>query len=707
MLTIYKKFEDTLKSCELLGPLSIQFKAIGWLLYIMARVILLKGRNEIVESACLLIAMVYFLIINAPQGICFNKISGADNSEIKKKLCEIFKLRKQDAFDAMDVSFQKIVQQLVATGFLKLSKEGKFSSIFEESNIELNAMRLKSAYEQYAVNFDIDERLFISCDTVLASPCKLTPFARQGVVNVIVTPRKRQSILESDSKSKNETSPKGRCKITLNTRLQEIQLTKHTLRGSYSTLPNILVSTPMTRAMEMNNWLQEHISNYHKLEGFSPVLKRLLENNPKASGNLKSLLQDCIEKVEKEICGEEKTGDPKLDQIKSFYFCVVDELLLAEEKINKSIDLNPLLQNENFHRSVFAAAAETILFIHNSTSLMFEDLLDKCNVSAFDFWKCLPYFLRFDISIPPPLSTHFNEINKKILASIAWKKKSPIYALIAQLMQKPLTTEDFPQGSLIKPSHEFFFKSVLEFAAALIVDISANMNLKDEALKEKMWEVMKHCLSVETDLMADRDLVQLVLCSIYGVCKMQQSQKSSTIEKYTFNAIIKCYMQINWQLADLYSSTFHVIKLDEKSFVNIIEFYNRAYLPRMKAALFKICIPENNPLEKTGLLPTNQQKIQILAPPHFLHESLPKGNKYTIRSGVAKTPSQFESPMDKKLNLTPILTPRTKALIASAENIIIPTQTSTFAQSFNSDRKKDFKGALKDKILEQTRTGCK
>ena len=719
MLTLYKKYEDTFRNCGLIGLYSNTYKSIGWLLYIMARVLLLKNRSDIVESACLLIAMLQFIIINRPTSVTYkkpfqgNNITPSDEKvEVKTLLCGIFKLRREQALDSVENAFQKMVQQLIDTGILKKAN----NNIFDETNLDLNVMKLKVAYEQYVHNFDIDERLFIYGETSLASPCRLTPFARQGMVNVIFTPRKKNDFSSEEQKlrdlsSKSILTTPGRCSITLNTKLQDIQLTKHSLNADYSRNSQIVISTPISRAMEMNNWLQDHVSKYSKIEGLSPTLKRLLEKLPESACNLNSLIDSCIEKIGKAISGEtnqqENGVDKKTNQIKSLYFCIVEELLLAEEKVNSGTNLYPLLQNESFHRSVLVAAAETTLFIHNTIALMFEELLDICCVSAFDFWKCLPYFLRFDSSIPLPLDNHFNEINKKILASIAWQKKSPIYALISQLMSQSNPGDE--KGPIIRHAHELFFKSVLGFAAALIVDVTAQMNLTDDFVKEKIWEIMKHCLSVETDLMADRDLVQIVLCSIYAVCKMQQSMKRPTSENYTFNTIIRSYMNLNGKLADLYSTAFHVVKLDEKSFVNIIEFYNKAYLPKMKSALFKICLPDNS-YSQTSTLPTSKAKIQILAPPSPLNESLPKGGKYATHSGAMRTQlvnSKFAQNLEKPLSQTPILTPRTKALNPSTEmnamNIQTNMEISTFAPSFNSERRKAFKGALKDKILEQQR----
>jgi len=59
---------------------------------------------------------------------------------------------------------------------------------------------------------------------------------------------------------------------------------------------------------------------------------------------------------------------------------------------------------------------------------------------------------------------------------------------------------------------------VLTYTALEIKKISELLKL-DEKIAEQIWSTMKYILSSETSLLIDRHLSQLILCTIYGVCK--------------------------------------------------------------------------------------------------------------------------------------------------------------------------------------------
>lgn len=76
MLTIYSKYDNILKTLNLTGKPELieNYKTLGWLLFILARrqILLQHSRNEIVESACLLIVVLLFMLVNMPKTINFD-----------------------------------------------------------------------------------------------------------------------------------------------------------------------------------------------------------------------------------------------------------------------------------------------------------------------------------------------------------------------------------------------------------------------------------------------------------------------------------------------------------------------------------------------------------------------------------------------------------------------------------------------------------
>ncbi len=198
ILTIFRKYEDTLTACGLEGEQADQLKTLGWLLYIMARVVILKSRNEIVESACLLIAVLTLVIVNSrSDSVRFAKLGASPSQQhVKKFLCDMYRLKNSEAVDCLAGSFAKLLQQLVNSDDLRgdpqteSSGVADFSSVFDQDRIQTNLRKLNTAYQSAASLDGIDERSFILSETKITTPARLTPFARQGEANALATPHR-------------------------------------------------------------------------------------------------------------------------------------------------------------------------------------------------------------------------------------------------------------------------------------------------------------------------------------------------------------------------------------------------------------------------------------------------------------------------------------------------------------------------------------
>ena len=67
----------------------------------------------------------------------------------------------------------------------------------------------------------------------------------------------------------------------------------------------------------------------------------------------------------------------------------------------------------------------------------------------------------------------------------------------------------------------------------------------DDGVTEKIWSVLKALLAQETDLLIGRHLDNVIMCTIYGVCRVHPGcrKKSNADEKdqVKFNEIIDAY----------------------------------------------------------------------------------------------------------------------------------------------------------------------
>jgi hypothetical protein len=392
-------------------------------------------------------------------------------------------------------------------------------------------------------------------------------------------------------------------------------------------------------------------------------------------------------------------------------------------------------------------------------ALMFEQILELCEVSAFEFWKLVRPFLKFDVSMPGPLRMHFQQIEVKILTSLAWQKNSHLHLFITSLFAKEKHEErknairienNFTLGkeetctstnpkntpmkdismeikekqtsldlaslelyiesaqtnesSNLEMSYDLFFQRVLHIVSSKIMLVVEALSITDDQTKESIWEAMKHCLSIETNLFIDRHIDQLLLCTIYAICKMMLKNK------YSFNCIISHYIDIYSQASENITPLFFNVRIDEHKSEDIIGFYNHVYIIKMKAAICQIChLSDHMKIESMHngggsiCLPSSKKKIRALAPESPLAASLPPANLQYTLAGYSKSfigyPGGYKvgSPM-------PGLTPRTKALYAYGESpnigrIAAGKVPGSFTPSIVSDRKANFKENLRSQIM--------
>ncbi|XP_034442628.1 retinoblastoma-like protein 1 [Hippoglossus hippoglossus] len=101
----------------------------------------------------------------------------------------------------------------------------------------------------------------------------------------------------------------------------------------------------------------------------------------------------------------------------------------------------------------------------------------------------------------------------------------------------PAPTTSDPQTGSGRPrrtgSLALFFRKAYHLASVRLRDLCARLDISSE-LRGKIWTCFEHALVHCTDLMKDRHLDQLLLCSVYIISKI-------TKETHTFQDIMKCY----------------------------------------------------------------------------------------------------------------------------------------------------------------------
>lgn len=117
----------------------------------------------------------------------------------------------------------------------------------------------------------------------------------------------------------------------------------------------------------------------------------------------------------------------------------------------------------------------------------------------------------------------------------------------------------------------------MTYAALEIQRLSELLKL-NEKISEQIWTTIKYVLSTETSLLIDRHLTQLIICTIYGVCK-------SLGNPLKFQEITQKYQELpNYNKSEL-NTLFQQTLMHGDQKADVITFYNSIYLAQLKPHL--------------------------------------------------------------------------------------------------------------------------
>jgi len=98
---------------------------------------------------------------------------------------------------------------------------------------------------------------------------------------------------------------------------------------------------------------------------------------------------------------------------------------------------------------------------------------------------------------------------------------------------------------------------------------------------EQIWKVIKNILEVQTTLLYDKLLDQLIICSIYAIYK---SNQKSFKQKLDFMSILNLYSNLDFFMRDEVRKVKirgEGVEKDTHTVVDLITFYNKHYLTHM------------------------------------------------------------------------------------------------------------------------------
>jgi len=405
-----------------------------------------------------------------------------------------------------------------------------------------------------------------------ASPCRPSAYASMA------SPAARRRTGDNDSRL---ASPGAPARAPLLTPLRGSNP-----MGRAHTVPQ----TPMSSQLESVGWLRDAV----KREPDASSLSRYFDacaTSPRAA--IEARVAQLFDKVGASLAAVEMGGDVEEQLVhgKRLYYKMLLSFLEAEERRLGQTNFSALLSNETFHTSLLACCLESVYASYSTPSMQFPAVLDQLELQPFDFGKVIESFIKHEPHLPAHLKTHFAEIESCIVECLAWQESSPLHVLMSEYDAALSSAESngddaAPPASPAKATStranaalEQFVKKCLYLGAKRIQDMCLRL-LLPSALVQQVWAAVKLVLDKARFLLVGRHLDQLLMCCVYGVCKVNQ-------RPVTFRHIIEQYRRQQGASP----RTFREVRMQSADDPpqDIIQFYNLIFIPAMKDHLLYVC----------------------------------------------------------------------------------------------------------------------
>ena len=360
------------------------------------------------------------------------------------------------------------------------------------------------------------------------------------------------------------------------------------LRGQQAAIPQ----TPMSSQLESVGWLREAV----RLEADASSLAKYFdacEVSPRTT--IEERISTLCTKVQDVLQASELSSDvsEQLQLGRRLYYKMLLAFLEAEERRLHQTNFAMLLNNDAFHTSLLACCLESVFASYSTAHMAFPAILQHLELQPFDFGKVIESFIKHEPRLPDHLKRHFAEVEAKIVECLAWQEGSPLHALMSEYdaaltagsaVDSPARGAPPPGSTRAKAALEQFVKKCLYLGAKRIQDLCLRL-LLPSSLVQQVWAVVKLVLDKARHLLVGRHLDQLLMCAVYGVCKVNQ-------RPVTFRHIIEQYRRQNGASP----RTFREVRMRNATDPpqDIIQFYNVVFIPAMKDHLLLACSSSSN-----------------------------------------------------------------------------------------------------------------
>mmetsp|Transcript_14701 Transcript_14701/g.57680 ORF Transcript_14701/g.57680 Transcript_14701/m.57680 type:complete len:888 (-) Transcript_14701:42-2705(-) len=659
--------------------------SFGWLLFLSAKGDLLANSTDVVHLLnVLLCCMNLVFVLSAPENRKRQIAEGEEEALGIALLANLYSANCETLTTMYKTQFLPYMKLMCDDGALRFQAEGstatlsepldtkQLQGLMEEELMERNVVQLRKQYKDRLQHmFSINELTLLETPEEIGTPSKMPPKLKQ-----YYDYQAPSSSVEQKEKV-GEKSPTG----------PRSPVTPRTIRV---TIP----ATPVTSTMQTLGWLERVVTNQG--DGPSRALTaffKACKSDP--TDSITGRVETVTSSVD--FDGEQgKSSAARRQQAAKLYYRLLEAMLTAEEQRLHTKDFAVLLSQDMFHRSLIACCMEITAYCYKQDQLRYPYIPTQLSIEPFEYCKIIENVLRHEVTIPLVLKRHLMRIEEQILEEDAWKAESSLFGLLQQAGQQEHIYQQFhvsgsqtaagdsparrgapvaasprtaltpsrlrrraaaplhspaptrtsggstPAGPRRSRSLELFFRKVLSLANVRMQLLFKRMEIA-AGIYHHLWFSFVHALIWFPEIIKDRHLDQIIMCTLYGVCR------ANKLENVTFRKILDGYRHQPQASSTLWRSV--LLQNGERG--DIIKFYNSVFITLLEDVLWKYQgrVPQ---AQASFAPPASPMKV---APRYNLYLSPLKGTKFAtstaaggaIRYNIGKSPAAELTDINKNM----------------------------------------------------------
>ncbi|KAL6425135.1 hypothetical protein ACFW04_009426 [Cataglyphis niger] len=322
--------------------------------------------------------------------------------------------------------------------------QSNFSGILEALNFDGNNKAINKAYEQRVLSVgDFDERIFLA-DWRRVNLSIISNLDISGQDN-------------SHDANENIGSP---TQINIDDFHERLQMKREQHAGH---IQYLAPATPLTnrkylRSKDMSNITpvttatQSVIKLQALIAGQSAPSEGLLQMLNNCSQDVKSSIEAKVKQIGEQFCANYNNnvndgstsdfGKKRLIMGQTLFYKLLEMILNDEKRKKPNDDITNLLLNEVFIQCLFACCLEIVIYSYKSNDKKFPWILKALNLDAYYFYKVIEIIVRAEDQLSRDVVKHLNQIEEKILESLAWRSDSPLWQTIKSLPEDVPSCEE-------------------------------------------------------------------------------------------------------------------------------------------------------------------------------------------------------------------------------------------------------------------------